>query len=176
MVVYIMKVVAKIGGVNQTIMTLTRGIWSANSLKCVVLGQQLSLFLPIDKSNFKNWGHFRKVGVHYHIMTPPNPRPGRGRPPIMHSTILRDIIDAKHYSLLRGTEGSTNQPNSQLFWLGLYWTSRPSQKYRKVWKSGLSGNWTFSFPDIGPFTLLKIDFSLFFNFFFSLFLYFVCWF
>ena len=50
-----------------------------------------------------------KFGVQYHIMTPPNPRPGRGRPPIMHSTILRDIIDAKHYSLLRGSEGSTNR-------------------------------------------------------------------
>ena len=55
----------------------------------------------------KIFGKFDLIvfGVQYHIMTPPNPRPGRGRPPIMHSTILRDIIDAKHYSLLRGPEG-----------------------------------------------------------------------
>jgi hypothetical protein len=41
--------------------------------------------------------------------------------------------------------------------LGLYRTSGPVRKSGKLTKSGLSGNRTFSFPDAGLLTLLKIE-------------------
>jgi hypothetical protein len=45
----------------------------------------------------------------------------------------------------------------KVIFLGLYRTSRPVRKSGKFSKSGLSGNRTFSFPDTGLLTLLKIE-------------------
>ena len=36
-------------------------------------------------------------------------------------------------------------------------TTRPVRKSSEFSKSGLFGNWTFSFPDAGPLILLKIE-------------------
>ena len=56
---------------------------------------------------------------------------------------------------------STSQPHwepTQHYhcYVGLYWTSCPVQKSGEFSKFGLSGNRTFSFPDAGLLTLLKI--------------------
>ena len=51
--------------------------------------------------------------------------------------------------------------------VGLYRISHPVRKSGKFSKSGLSGNWTFSFPDAGLLTLLKIEKKLKKNFFFK---------
>jgi hypothetical protein len=41
--------------------------------------------------------------------------------------------------------------------VGIYRTSRPVRKSGKFSKSGMSGNRTFSFPDAGLLTLLKVE-------------------
>ena len=55
--------------------------------------------------------------------------------------------------------------------IGLYRTSHPVWKSGKFLKSGLSGNRTFSLPDAGLLTLLKIEKNpiFFSNFFFKIF-------
>jgi hypothetical protein len=84
---------------------------------------------------------------------------------------------------MRITDTKVIEDNRQLAscWpLGLYRTSRPVRMSGKFSKSGLSGNRTFSFPDAGLLTLLKVEerkkklskiFSIFFFFkiFFCLF-------